>query len=129
MFDAGFSELVLLFVIALVILGPERLPKVAAQLGRWIGRARRTAMELRRQLEREVQLSEVTRPRPAPKPETPTAPPSATSEPAAGNGTDAPGEGASPVETRTEPEPTIGASAGDSAHETSVAPGGEAGKP
>lgn len=81
MFDAGFSELLLLFVIALVILGPERLPKVAAQLGRWIGRARRTATELRRQLEREIELSEVTKPRPAPKP--PTPPPSEASPPTA----------------------------------------------
>ena len=79
MFDAGFSELLLLFVIALVILGPERLPKVAAQLGRWIGRARRTAMELRRQLEREIELSEVTKPRPKP----PAPPPSEASPPAA----------------------------------------------
>lgn len=81
MFDAGFSELLLLFVIALVILGPERLPKVAAQLGRWIGRARRTATELRRQLEREIELSEVTKPRPAPKPQAP--PPSEASPPTA----------------------------------------------
>ena len=35
MFDVGFSELVLLFVIGLLILGPERLPKVASQIGRW----------------------------------------------------------------------------------------------
>lgn len=74
MFDAGFTELLLLFIIALLILGPERLPKVAAQLGRWIGRARRTANELRRQLEREIELNEVTRPRPAPKPTAPAPP-------------------------------------------------------
>ncbi len=61
MFDVGFTELVLLFVIGLLILGPERLPRVASQLGRWVARARRTANQLRHQLEREVALDEMTR--------------------------------------------------------------------
>ncbi len=55
----GFSELVLLFVIGLMILGPERLPKVASEIGRWVGRARRTANQLRHQLEREIALSDI----------------------------------------------------------------------
>ncbi len=59
MFDVGFPELVLIFVIALLVLGPQRLPKVAAEVGKWVGRARRTAMQLRRQLEREIELNEV----------------------------------------------------------------------
>ena len=42
MFDVGFSELVLLAVIGLLVLGPQRLPKIAAEVGRWTGRARRT---------------------------------------------------------------------------------------
>lgn len=61
MFDVGFTELALLFVIGLLILGPERLPRVASQLGRWVGRARRTANQLRHQLEREVALEEMSR--------------------------------------------------------------------
>jgi sec-independent protein translocase protein TatB len=61
MFDVGFTELVLLFVIGLLILGPERLPRVAAQIGRWVARARRTANQLRMQLEREVALDEIRR--------------------------------------------------------------------
>lgn len=61
MFDVGFQELVLLAVIGLLILGPERLPRVAAQLGRWVGRARRTAAQLRHQLEREIALSELAK--------------------------------------------------------------------
>lgn len=71
----GISELALLFVIGLLILGPERLPRVASQLGRWVGRARRTANQLRYQLEREVTLAEQDKvrkpepPRPAAKPE------------------------------------------------------------
>jgi len=59
MFDVGFSELVLLFVIGLLILGPERLPRVASQLGRWVGRARRTATQLRMQLEREMTMNDI----------------------------------------------------------------------
>ena len=74
MFDIGFAELVLLFVIGLLVLGPERLPKVAAELGRWVGRARRTATQLRRQLEREIELSEVIQPPRPPPPRKPQAP-------------------------------------------------------
>lgn len=74
MFDVGFGELVLLFVIGLLVLGPQRLPKVAAELGKWVGRARRTATQLRRQLEHEIELSEVIQPpKPPPKPKPPTA--------------------------------------------------------
>ena len=61
MFDVGFTELVLLFVIGLLILGPERLPRVAAQLGRWMGKARRTAHQLRMQLEREMTMHDIMR--------------------------------------------------------------------
>jgi sec-independent protein translocase protein TatB len=58
MANIGSSELFLLFVVALLVLGPERLPEVAGRVGRWVGRARRMAEELRRQLEREVSRSE-----------------------------------------------------------------------
>ncbi|AFT68916.1 Twin arginine-targeting protein translocase TatB, putative [Alloalcanivorax dieselolei B5] len=54
MFDVGFSELLLIFVIALVVLGPERLPKAARTLGYWVGRARSTFNNLRNELEREA---------------------------------------------------------------------------
>ncbi len=55
----GVSELLLLFVIGLLILGPERLPRVASQLGRWVGKARRTANQLRFQMEREIALADI----------------------------------------------------------------------
>ena len=75
MFDIGGGELILLFIIGLLVLGPQRLPKVAAEIGKWAGRARRTATELRRQLEREIELSEVVEPpKPPPTPSSPPAP-------------------------------------------------------
>ena len=65
MFDVGFWELVLIFGVGLIILGPERMPRVASQVGRWIGRARRTASSLRRQLEQEI--ASVDSPAPPPR--------------------------------------------------------------
>jgi sec-independent protein translocase protein TatB len=49
----------MLVVIGLLVLGPERLPRVASQVGRWVGRARRTANQLRYQIEREVALADI----------------------------------------------------------------------
>jgi len=68
MFDVGFWELLLIFGVGLLILGPERLPRVANQLGRWIGRARRTASSLRRQLEQEIASADAPPPPPKRKP-------------------------------------------------------------
>jgi sec-independent protein translocase protein TatB len=59
MLDFSFSELVLCFVVALVVLGPERLPGVARTLGRWTGRARVYLRNLSSELERETQLAEL----------------------------------------------------------------------
>jgi len=54
MFEVGFSELLLIFAIALIVLGPQRLPKLAQQVGRWVGRARAMARQFREQLEDEA---------------------------------------------------------------------------
>ena len=54
MFDIGFWELLLVFVVALVILGPERLPQVAAKAGRWMANARAIVRNLRAQIEAEL---------------------------------------------------------------------------
>lgn len=54
MFGIDFSEIVVIFAIALVVLGPERLPKLAATIGRWVGRARLMARQFREQLEQEA---------------------------------------------------------------------------
>lgn len=54
MFDIGFSEVLLIFALALVVLGPDRLPQVARTVGRWAGRARAMARQFREQLEVET---------------------------------------------------------------------------
>ena len=56
MFDIGFWELIILFGLGLVILGPERLPKVAMQLGNWAGQARRMARTLTTQIRDELEI-------------------------------------------------------------------------
>ena len=53
----GGSEFLLLCLIGLLILGPERLPRVARQLGTWIGKARQMTRALQRQLEQEVEAT------------------------------------------------------------------------
>jgi|SRR5690625_2691764 len=59
MFDTSFPEMLVIFVIALLVLGPERLPRVARTVGLWVGRARATFARLRTELEREVNLQEL----------------------------------------------------------------------
>lgn len=61
MFDVGFSELVLCFLVALVVLGPQKLPAVARALGRWTSRARSYVRNLSSELERETGGTGLTR--------------------------------------------------------------------
>lgn len=58
MFDIGFSELVLLALIALIVLGPERLPRVARAMGYWTGRARAYARNFTAELQRQADLGD-----------------------------------------------------------------------
>ena len=63
MFEVGFTEIVLILGIALLVLGPERLPKLAADLGRWAGKARAMARQLKSQLEQEAgNINELRKP-------------------------------------------------------------------
>ncbi|HQX77630.1 MAG TPA: Sec-independent protein translocase protein TatB, partial [Steroidobacteraceae bacterium] len=76
MFEVGFTELLLIFALALIVLGPEKLPRLASQVGRWLGRARAMARQFREQLEEETILEESKPRQPAAQPApSPTAPP------------------------------------------------------
>ena len=59
MFDISFPELLICFVVALVVLGPERLPGVVRAVGRWTGKARVYMRNLSAELERETQVMEL----------------------------------------------------------------------
>src|SRR5262245_52755207 len=59
MFDIGFSELMVIAVIALVVIGPERLPKVARTLGHLAGRLQRYVADVKSDINREIELDEL----------------------------------------------------------------------
>lgn len=59
MFDSGFSELLLIMVVALVVVGPERLPGLVRKVGYWVGRFRRYANTVRAEIERELNADEL----------------------------------------------------------------------
>lgn len=59
MFEIGFTELMLVGVVALLVLGPERLPKAAGTAGRWIGQAKRTMNGIKAQIEREMDAEQL----------------------------------------------------------------------
>lgn len=61
MFDISFGELALCFIVALVVLGPEKLPKIARTVGRWAGHARGYMRNLSTELERETQVMDIKR--------------------------------------------------------------------
>ena len=102
MFEVGFTEIILILGIALLVLGPEKLPKLANQVGRWAGRARAMARQLRQQLDEEVTIIEkddfgLAARRP---PKTP-----ATGTPPVGSPPPAPPASSAPVETPEENPP------------------------
>ena len=59
MFDIGFWELALIGVVALLVVGPDRLPGLARTVGLWVGRIRRYAATVRDDIEREIQADEL----------------------------------------------------------------------
>ena len=61
MFDISFPELMVFGVIALVILGPQRLPEVMRTLGLWLGRMRRIYTNVRQEIDREVGMDDIRR--------------------------------------------------------------------
>lgn len=59
MFDIGFFELVLIGVLGLIVLGPERLPKAAQKIGAWVGKAKRSMNQFSQQVNRELEIDEL----------------------------------------------------------------------
>ena len=59
MFDVGFWELAIIAVIALLVIGPARLPKAARTAGLWVGKARRMVADVKADIDREVRQSEL----------------------------------------------------------------------
>jgi Tat protein translocase TatB subunit len=124
MLDVGFSEILLTSAIALIVLGPERLPKVARQVGNWLGRARVMARQLSEQLEREVSADELLKQqtrasgggpkKPTPDSEPPAPPPPLAPPPVV----EPPSTVAPPI---VEPPPTEAAAAPESSRQTFVA--------
>ena len=59
MFDVGFSEIVVIAVVALIVIGPERLPKVARTLGHLFGRMQRYVNDVKSDISREMEIDEL----------------------------------------------------------------------
>jgi sec-independent protein translocase protein TatB len=59
MFDIGFWELTIIAVVALLVIGPERLPRVARTAGMWLGRARRFVSSVKADIDRELAAEEL----------------------------------------------------------------------
>lgn len=111
MFDFGFSELVVVCVVALVVLGPTRLPGLVRKVGRWVGKARAMARDFREQLENEVDVAELNRTIQKEVMGQPAPPPEAQAAAAAGEGP-AQADAAVPADATTAHDgPTDGAQA------------------
>ncbi len=59
MFDIGFWELALIMVVALVVVGPERLPRLARTVGMWVGKGRQILMSVKADIDRELKAEEL----------------------------------------------------------------------
>ena len=60
MFDIGFSELLVIALVGLVVLGPKRLPEVARTVGQWVAKVRRFVADVKQDIDREMQRAELT---------------------------------------------------------------------
>jgi sec-independent protein translocase protein TatB len=61
MFEIGFPELVLIAIVGLLVIGPERLPEALRTLGLWLGRMRRSFTAVKAEIEKEIGMDEVKR--------------------------------------------------------------------
>lgn len=61
MFDIGFSELIVCGIVALIVIGPERMPEAVRTVGLWIGRVKRSLRETRSEIERQIGVDDIRR--------------------------------------------------------------------
>ncbi len=61
MFDIGFSELFMILVIALIVIGPERLPAFAKKIGRYVSKAKKTFENVKREVQSELETEELNK--------------------------------------------------------------------
>ncbi|HWS12703.1 MAG TPA: Sec-independent protein translocase protein TatB [Rhodocyclaceae bacterium] len=61
MFDIGFSELIVIALVALIVIGPEKLPKVARTAGALLGRLQRYVSDVKSDIQREMQIEDLKR--------------------------------------------------------------------
>ena len=59
MFDVNFSEILVILVVALVVIGPERLPAVARSMGQWVGRIQRFVSTVKQDVNKSMELEEL----------------------------------------------------------------------
>ncbi|HNH89448.1 MAG TPA: Sec-independent protein translocase protein TatB [Thiobacillaceae bacterium] len=59
MFDIGFSELLVIGLVALIVIGPERLPKVARAAGQWLGKLNRYVSQVKQDIDRDIKLEDL----------------------------------------------------------------------
>lgn len=59
MFDFSFWELAIVLIVALLVVGPDKLPALAAKIGRWVGKAKRMMMSVRSDIESELKAAEL----------------------------------------------------------------------
>lgn len=61
MFDIAFSELLVIGIVALIVIGPERLPKLARTAGQWLGKLNRYVAQVKQDIDRDMKLEELRR--------------------------------------------------------------------
>lgn len=61
MFDIGFSEIIICAVVALIVIGPERMPEAVRTMGLWIGRLKRSLHDTRQEIERQIGVEDIRR--------------------------------------------------------------------
>lgn len=59
MFDIAFTELLVIGIVALIVIGPERLPKVARTAGQWLGKLNRYVAQVKQDIDRDIKLEEL----------------------------------------------------------------------